>query len=554
MTFFFFILTYIILVLSIIGYGIFFSINFTSYNKITKNKISTGYIGIYGIFFLILISYVTNIFLPHDIVHNSVIFLIGIIFLIYYLFVLKIKIFKDKKYFLLSLLLSLFAILYFKNHDDFSYYHLSFIQNINLNKIEFGLGNFGLPFNHVSSLFFFHSLFKLPFTNDYFYFIGPASIMVFANSILIYNIFDLNKNKNLNLKTFLSILILLFINIFFYRLSEHGTDRSAQILILLIFLILFEILEKNVLFKDKFENFIIILTLIISIKSFYIIYISLFLIIFFKFLRFNEIPIFFRNYKIIFFSFFFGFLILLYNIAYTGCFIFPIKETCFDAFYWGIGDTEIIYAMNWYELWSKAGATPTYAVSNPEEYITGLNWVKTWIDNYFFNKMSDTLGGLILIVIIFIFFFKPKKFIFKYKKDFNIIFLILLIFTIEWFYNHPALRYGGYCLFALIFFIPTSIYLTNQNYNYQKNIKKIKILFFIGIFIFVSRNINRVINETTIYKYKPFVSPYYRINPEFYRLPKIKNKIFLETNNCKNLNKNQNETNCKIINSFTFFY
>ena len=478
MTFLFFISTYIILVLSIIGYGIFFSINFTSYNKITNNKISTGYIGLYGIFILILISYLTNIFFPHNTTHNLVVFLIGITFFIYYLFNLKIQTFKDKKYFLFSLLLSLFAIFYFKNHDDFSYYHLSFIQNINLNKIEFGLGNFGLPFNHVSSLFFFHSLFKLPFTNDYFYFIGPASIMVFANSILTYNIFNFNKNKNLNLKIFLNILIFLFVNIFFYRLAEHGTDRSAQILILLIFLILFEILEKNTLSKDKFENFIIILTLIISIKSFYVIYASLLLIIFFKFLKLNEIPFFFKKYKVIIFSFFFGILILFYNIAYTGCFVFPIKETCFDTFYWGIGDEEIIYAMNWYELWSKAGATPTYAVNDPEYYITGLNWVSTWIDNYFFNKVSDTLGGLILIVIIFMFYLKPKKFIFKYNKDFNIIFFILLLFLFEWFYNHPALRYGGYCLLALLIFIPTSIYLANQNYNYQKNIKKNKNTFF----------------------------------------------------------------------------
>jgi len=35
---------------------------------------------------------------------------------------------------------------------------------------------------------------------------------------------------------------LLFINIAFYRIAEHGTDRSAQILLILIFSIFFEIL------------------------------------------------------------------------------------------------------------------------------------------------------------------------------------------------------------------------------------------------------------------------------------------------------------------------
>ena len=53
------------------------------------------------------------------------------------------------------IIISLFAIFYFKNHDDFPYYHLSFMHNITLNKVEFGLGNFDLAYNHVSSLFFF---------------------------------------------------------------------------------------------------------------------------------------------------------------------------------------------------------------------------------------------------------------------------------------------------------------------------------------------------------------------------------------------------------------
>ena len=44
--------------------------------------------------------------------------------------------------------------------------------------------------------------------------------------------------KNTDFINYLSLLSLVFINIFFYRLAEHGTDRSAQILIFLLFIYL----------------------------------------------------------------------------------------------------------------------------------------------------------------------------------------------------------------------------------------------------------------------------------------------------------------------------
>ena len=43
----------------------------------------------------------------------------------------------------------------------------------------------------------------------------------------------------------------------------------------------------------------------------------------------------------------------------------------------------------WYELWSKAGASPNYRVENVDVYLSGLNWVSNWIQNHFFNKISD---------------------------------------------------------------------------------------------------------------------------------------------------------------------
>ena len=125
------------------------------------------------------------------------------------------------------------------------HYHFSLINNITENKIEFGISHFDIAFNHVSSLFYFHSLFKTLFTNGYYYQIGQLSIVIFVNTILLENIFKKNSSKSLNVSFFLNIFLLIFINIFFYRLAEHGTDRSAQILFFLAFILIINLIEEK---------------------------------------------------------------------------------------------------------------------------------------------------------------------------------------------------------------------------------------------------------------------------------------------------------------------
>ncbi len=543
----FFILIYFLLTISVLGFGFLFAKKISSYNS----NINIGYIGLYGIFLLTLISYLTNLVVKHDYIHNIILLIIGIFFFVQYVFSDKyLKKNKDLKYLIFFLILSILSILYYKSHDDFPYYHLSFIHNLTLNKLEFGLGNFDLAFNHVSSLFFFHSLFRLPFTQDYFYFLGPALIMVFANTILIESIYE-NKKK-LNFHFFLKLFIFVFINVFFYRLAEHGTDRSAIILIFLSIFIIFEILDNSKLKNQLFENLIILLTFIISLKSFYAIYSLLFLLIYFKFFKISDISIFYKNFKVINLSIIFGILILFYNIAYTGCLIYPLSFTCFEKFYWGLDISRVQEAAQWYELWSKAGATPNYRVENPESYIKGLNWLSVWIDNYFFNKITDTTAGLFVTTLIFLLIFKPNKKIFTINYKYNYVFTILFIFFIEWFFFHPSLRYGGFHLLALIFFIPAAIFLGSQNYNYLKNFKKVQIILVIGIIVFSFRNIDRILNENEVYSYNPFLTPYYKIQSKDYLLKERKNVVIKNTNQCKDeFKKNQN---CKIVNSYRIFY
>jgi len=82
MNFFLYLSYYFLLLSSIIGYGYFFT-NFF----LKKNDSNLGYIGLYGIFLLILISYVSNFFIAHGLNFNFLILLFCLgIFLLFIFF------------------------------------------------------------------------------------------------------------------------------------------------------------------------------------------------------------------------------------------------------------------------------------------------------------------------------------------------------------------------------------------------------------------------------------------------------------------------------------
>ena len=68
-----FFLSYILIIYSVIGYGLLAC----TLLKININQFNLGYFGLIGIFILIIFSYTSHYFFPHNYVHNSIIFLIG---------------------------------------------------------------------------------------------------------------------------------------------------------------------------------------------------------------------------------------------------------------------------------------------------------------------------------------------------------------------------------------------------------------------------------------------------------------------------------------------
>lgn len=238
-------------------------------------------------------------------------------------------------------------------------------------------------------------------------------------------------------------------------MAEHGTDRSGMILIFLLTLLILSL--QNLKFEKidhkKIYFILILTTLLISLKTYYIIYIPL---VFYAIISVN-ISFILRLLKIktFYYCLIFFIITIFYNFINSGCLIYPALLTCFDNLYWSLDSNVIIETNIWYELWAKAGATPEFVVKNRSEYIENFNWLSNWIENYFFNKVSDFILGLIAISVIFLFIFKSKSenFLSSKYKYIYILSLIFLLYLIFWFMKHPALRYGWLSYICYIGFL-----------------------------------------------------------------------------------------------------
>jgi hypothetical protein len=493
---------------SMIGYGILA-------NKILRINISDfGNLGILGITFISIISYSSSIFLNHGLIFNTIFLILGLIILTINFSKIK-NLRKEIFVFFIIFLLLLLFISVGKNHDDFSYYHFPYSILISEYSHPIGLGQLNNGFRSPSSIFFINSMFYLPGANYYLFHFAAAHIFGFTILTLLNISFDKEIFKSTKFINFLSLISIIFTTIFFYRLAEHGTDRSGMILTMLAIIYLLLLINKNY-YQDAKENekfiklFIIYIFFIITIKPFYLINII-----------FLTVLLFFDNLRKIFFKLFFTrtfyycivlfFFTTIYTFLNSGCLVFPLAATCFENLDWSLDVDHIKDVSIWFELWSKAGANPDFVVDDRIKYIKNFNWLPNWIEIYFFNKVIDFICGvLFLTLIIYLSFFKKEKSIKTNYQNFFPVYLCLIILFFEWFLNHPTLRYGGYHVIALIFFIPICLYLGNKNFDFKIFFKRGLILLIITSGIFMYRNIDRLEEEFIKYDYNLLKSVNYQ--------------------------------------------
>ena len=540
---------YFTVLFSILGYGKLVTL-FNSNNQ------DNEFDGINGIAFLIVLSYITNFFTAHNYLHNSIIILFGLLIFIY-----DLRKNFDKKFKQNLLIFFVFSVLFIgilmhKNHDDFFYYHFPYTLILtNFEKI-FGLGQLNQGFRTPSSIFYLNSLFYLPGIKYFLMNSGALYILGFSNLIFI-NIIKKNLfRKKYNFILFLSLLSFIYVNTAFYRIAEHGTDRSALVLIFVLAIYYL----KSVNFLDNYNNpnllnvyfskLIILFFIIISLKNFYLIYFFILLIWIFEMKKFlfhkSFLKTVFKNSSI--YIFIVGIFLSIFTIfSNTGCLVYPASFTCFEQFSWSIPTDSVDQMKVWYEQWSKAGATPNFRVENPEIYISKLNWLNNWIKIYFFTKVTDNILVLITICTIgfLVFTYKSKK-IKLHKRKYILFYFSILILFLEWFYNHPALRYGGYTILALMVFIPISLFLEKFQSNSILFKKKVYFLITLTALIFISKNLNRINHEYIKYNYNLIKNPFFYLNKDSFKINDMV-KIYYEKQK-ENSKKKYLILNKKILN------
>ncbi|WP_435090555.1 hypothetical protein ACIJYE_00935 [Candidatus Pelagibacter bacterium nBUS_30] len=505
-----------LLLFSVIGYGIFFRRICFNEANLSDNEGSI-YIGFYGLFFITLLSLISSLFVAHNFVFNIFLHVLGILFFVSLSFENKDKYLKN--IILISLLL-FSALLISKTNDDLSYYHLPFTKYLTEQKIIFGMGHLNHGYNLLSSLFFLNSTFYLPFIKYFSFHFGILFFVVFFNYFLIKEIFSKKNHEIINL---LYIFSFAFFNLSFNRLAEHGTDKSGQLLIVILVIKLFQhtCFDKE---KFKIKNILFLLPLMaycISLKTYFLPYVIIGLIIFFMNIKFIVILK-----KFFFTKSFLSFILLLifyftHHFISTGCFISPLPATCFgEKLIWARDINDMINLSIWLEQWAKAGAGPNFRVENVAEYIANLNWISTWIEKYFLVKFLDQLGILFssfLVVYLLAKNFKYKNIDFLINKKILFFYLMILVIFSIWLLNHPTLRYGGYSIVFLVLSIPMA-FLFQIFENRKMLYKNLKFFILFVVVVFNFKNIDRIINEFSrddIFKFSNF--PFYAIKEKDYK-------------------------------------
>ena len=206
-----FIFSYLLILLSVVGFGFLSTVIFNKFN-ISNNL---GYFGLIGLLFLGIYSYISSIFIKHSYIHNSTLILIGLISFLYYL-TKNFKKFKSQIYHFLTIFLILFiSSLIYKMHDDFPYYHFPYSYILTQHNLIIGMGNLNLGFRTPSSLFYINSIFYLPYIKFYMFMMPAILILGFVNNIIYEKIINNLKINKTNYITYFSLLVLIFINIFF---------------------------------------------------------------------------------------------------------------------------------------------------------------------------------------------------------------------------------------------------------------------------------------------------------------------------------------------------
>ena len=165
-----------------------------------------------------------------------------------------------------------------------------------------------------------------------------------------------------------------------------------------------------------------------------------------------------KNYKIInlnnFFLVFTGTMWIARTFILSGCFFFPIQQTCIKT-PWLVNKEEVIFFVQ--EAMRISRTLPGRIRVNDYDFtIYSNDWMAPWFKNYFMEAALLQAGSAIIIMVIIGFIFKSFFKLSTTGKNINsydyiLIFSLLIVLSL-WF-QAPEIRYGWGPLIALPCFV-----------------------------------------------------------------------------------------------------
>ena len=423
---------------------------------------------------------------------NLIVALIGLC--LYFLYRKELNlIFVKKIFFYIFVFCSLLLIS--KTHEDFIGYHIQSINDIFYNNLTFGIANYDINTAHTSLLSYAQVLYILPYFGSKLLHI-PSFLIFFSTVGYFYIVFQkLTKNK---LEIFFSLFVFFVLIVKFTRLSEYGYDYISQFILLIVFhKVFFQSNQKEEVCKSLLFFAFTVCIKIISLVSFPILFLILNKKLFKNF-----------SFKFIFLLLIFGSILSFNSFVRTGCIFYPVNITCFDkdSISWSV-KKEIKNHSEFVELWAKGFYGPYKSTIAPEEnkykYLSNFNWVKYWVHDHFFYKISEYLLILTFVYFLLFFSFKQKILSFNFNKDIIKAILASGFATYLWFITAPQFRFGFANITILFFFLINFFFNTHINLKTKPFIYLLIVL----LLFFNIKNFLRIKNEFSrldMYQYKSF--------------------------------------------------
>ena len=503
-----------LILLSIFGYAFIFK------KIIKKDSFYTvnNYDFFYGLFIIVLLSIFINFFAPLKFFSIPVV----IIGLLLFFYGKKIEIYNVNFIFYLIIIPIVSFFSYFNGSNvDSPMYHLQVLKWMSEDKISLGLINLEMRLGMNSSWHSVLALMDVSFkTWSTKYYLSNILIAVITVQVISQKTLSLS-----NLFLFLSVCYLVLFSylhpfnngIILNHLGNPEVDIASMILFFFSIYLFLKLVETNFISKELIDLLSVVIFLSISTKLSNIGLVLIPLYIFFK-------------HKQYFFLNSIHYVIILATLLWTarsflisGCFLFPVKSTCFSTPW--LGSIDKIEHFSKIIMGFARDTRLRDKYTNFDYIIDSNQWILPWFNDYFLNTSLLKISAALLFLSIFLailFLILNKSFYIHniIKKNFIFILIYFVITILIWF-KAPEIRFGWGWIIALPCLVISGLIF---HLPFIKNIKKLYFASVLaGLFILLASKhlekfkIQNLVLNKNIYSYEKIIKIGNYNNVEFYQ-------------------------------------